>query len=148
MRTVATFQSTSFNTTDAKPHFINPTCFGDDVAKWLMARLRSAGVETDPEPGQEDFGWYFDFKVPEGDHCCVLGHRPADGDDPAVWIAWLERSRGLLGSLFGGRNRNIAASACSAIHGALSGAPEIANVRWHTKADFDRNREDSGALAP
>jgi hypothetical protein len=148
MRTLVTFQSTSFNMTDAKANFINPTCFGDDVATWLITRLRSAGIETAPEPSQEDFGWYFDFKVPEGDHCLVLGHRPADGDEPAIWIGWLERRRGLLTSLFGGRNRNIATSACSAIHHALSGTPDISHVRWHTKDEFDRGREDAGALEP
>jgi hypothetical protein len=101
MRTVVTFESDAFNTSESKEYFINPGCFGNDVAQWLMARLRSAGVETDEEPGQEDFGWYFNFTVPEGRHCCVLGYGPAGEGESGVWIAWLERSRGLLRSLSG-----------------------------------------------
>ena len=33
MRTVATFRSAAFNTSEARPYFINPGCFGDDLAK-------------------------------------------------------------------------------------------------------------------
>jgi hypothetical protein len=148
MKTLVTFESSAFNTSDEKDYFINPGCFGDDVAKWLMSRLRAAGVQSESEPGQEDFGWYFEFEVPEGTHSCVLSYRPGDGDEPGVWIAWLERSRGLVASLFGGRNRGISQAAAAAIHRALSGADEIANVRWHEKAQFDRGREELGAAEP
>ena len=148
MRSVVTFESGAFNVTEARDYFINPACFGDDVAKWLIGRLRQAGFETDEEPGQEDFEWYFEFRVAEGEHCCVIGYRPGDGADPGVWIAWLERSRGLLGSLFMGRNRGIADGAIGAIHKALSGPSEISNLRWHTKDDFDRGREELGSAVP
>jgi hypothetical protein len=58
VRTVATFESTAFNMADPKDYFINPRCFGDDLAKWLIDELRKQGLETDDEPGQEDFGWF------------------------------------------------------------------------------------------
>lgn len=148
MRTLVTFESGAFNTSEPKEYFMNPGCFGDDVARWLMARLRRAGLETDEEPGQEDFGWYFDFTVPEGRHCCVLGYRPEGEGESGVWVAWLERSRGLLGSLLGRRSRGIAASAVAAIHGALSDAVEIRGIRWHERVDFDRGHEEHGARAP
>ena len=41
MRTLVTFRSSAFNTTQPKDYFINPGCFGDDVAKWLMGELRA-----------------------------------------------------------------------------------------------------------
>jgi hypothetical protein len=144
MRTVISFKSDAFNRSEAREYFINPNCFGDDVARWLIKRLREASVDTDGEPDQEDFGWYFNFSVPEGRHCCVLGYRPGDADDPdGEWIASLERSRGFLGSLFGRRDHEIAPSAVAAIHGALSDSTEIRDIRWHRKQDFDANREDS-----
>ena len=59
----------------------------------LISRLREAGTETDAEPEQEDFGWYFRFSVPEGRHCCVVGYRPDQGSE-GLWIAWVERERG------------------------------------------------------
>jgi hypothetical protein len=148
MRTLVTFESAAFNTTQTRDYFINPGCFGDDTCRWLMERLRQQGVTTDPEPDQEDCGWYFDFAVPEGEHCCVVGFRPAGSEsEPGVWIAWIERERTFLGSLFGGRNRGIASTAVSAIHNALS-APEVANLRWHEKSDFDKGREERGSKEP
>jgi hypothetical protein len=61
-RTLVTFKSSAFNTSEPKPYFINPGCYGDDVAKWLTRELRGRGFKTDEEPGQEDFGWYFNFE--------------------------------------------------------------------------------------
>jgi hypothetical protein len=39
MRTIATFNSDAFNTTEEKDYFINPSCFGDDAARWLLNSL-------------------------------------------------------------------------------------------------------------
>ena len=146
MRTLATFQSTAFNTTQPKPYFINPDCYADDACRWMMARLAAASIATDPEPRQEDFGWYFNFTVPEGEHCCILGLRPAADGVPETWIASIERHRGFAGSILGGRHRGIAWTAVSAIHQALS-APEILELRWHEKDEFDSGQEH-GSSAP
>ena len=145
---MVTFESDAFNTSEEKDYFINPGCFGDDVVEWFVSRLGESGVQSGGETGQEDFGWFFEFEVPEGTHCCVLSYRPGDGDDPGVWVAWLERSRGLLASLFGGRDRGISATATGAIHRELSEADEVANVRWHEKEAFERGSEELGAVEP
>ena len=71
-----TFESTAFNMAEPKEYFINPCCFGDDLAKWLIDELRKKGSETDDEPGQEDFGWYLNFETAGIAHCFVIGHRP------------------------------------------------------------------------
>jgi hypothetical protein len=123
MTTVVTFKSSAFNTSEEREYFVNPGTFGDDACRWIGRRLREQGVETDAEVGQEDFGSYFNYKVPEGAH-------------------WL------VGSALGGRSRGIAASALHAIHRALTGAAEIRNVRWHDKDAFDRGQEDAGREAP
>lgn len=130
MRKEVTFRSSAFNTSEHRDYFINECCFGDDLAKWLMVRLQKVGIETDPEPGQEDFGWYFDFSVPAGRHCCVLGYQP---DEPeGVWRLWLERSRGLVASIFGRRGHGIDETAVKAIDDILRAAPEISDVRWES----------------
>lgn len=147
MRTVATFESDRFNTSEPRDYFINPGCYGDDTCRWLMSRLRAQGLSTDPEPGQEDFGWYCNFGVPEGEHCCVLGYRAGDSAMPGTWVIWVERSRGLLASLFGARKRAIAASALAQLHRALS-APEVSSLRWHERAKFDRGNENEGTAEP
>jgi hypothetical protein len=148
MRTVITFESAAFNTSESRPYFLNPESFGDDVARWLGERLRAAGASSPEEPGQEDFGWYVEFTVPEGAHCCVIGFRPGDDVEPGTWIVQLERSRGLLQSLLGRRQHGISAVAIDALHGILSEADEITNLRWHRQDDFRAGREELGALTP
>ena len=147
-RTVVTFQSDSFNTSEPKDYFINDCCFGDDLARWLIDRLGSSGMETDSEPGQEDFGWYFNFKLGENFYCVVIGFRPGDEDSEGEWVAWLERARGFVGSIFGFRKRGIEVSACNALHAVLHEADTIRNIRWHTKANFDRGLEDQFSEMP
>jgi hypothetical protein len=128
VRREATFRSSAFNTSQVRDYFINDCCFGDDVAKWMLERLRGAGVETAHEPGQEDFGWYFAFTVPGGKHCCILGY---EEDAPeGMWHLWLERSRGLVGSLLGGRSQGIDDAAVRAIDDVLATAPEIRDFEW------------------
>src|SRR5436309_11843745 len=61
-RTVVTFQSGVFNTTERRPYFINDACYGDDVARWIISELHLRGIPSDPEPGQEDFGWYVTYR--------------------------------------------------------------------------------------
>ena len=51
------FKTDRFNLSVAKPHFINPGCFGEDLAAWLEARLIHENVKAG-SPGQEDWGWY------------------------------------------------------------------------------------------
>jgi len=148
MRTVVSFRSSAFNTSETKSYFINPGCFGDDVAHSLIARLRAAGVSVDAEPEQEDFGWYFEFEVPEGRHCCVIGFRPGDEADDSDWILSLERSRGFLTSLVGARQRGIAPHAARHLHEALSRTPEVSMVRWFERQDFDAGREDASSPMP
>jgi len=128
MRKEATFRTSAFNTSEARDYFINEGCFGDDLAKWMIGRLREAGVETDDEPGQEDFGWYFEFKVPAGPHCCILGYQE---DEPeGVWHLWLERSRGLLASILGRRGHGIDDAAVRALDHVLASAAEIRDLQW------------------
>lgn len=148
MRTIATFRSSAFNTSEPQPHFMNPQCFGDDLARWLIARLRAAGATTDEQPGQEDFGWYFNYAVAEGPHTCVVGLRPGNRGDEPDWVLWTERRRALLGSLAGGRSRGVDPSAVALIHRALSTAPEITRLRWHERRAFDAGREDGAAAEP
>lgn len=147
-RTVVTFESAAFNMTEPKDYFINPCSFGDDVAKWLIGELRKQGVETDEKPGQEDFGWYLDFAVGNTGHTFVIGHRPTGESEAGTWIGWLERSRGLIGSLMGQRKRGIQPLAAEAIHRILSCSPLIRDVRWHFPRDFDPGHEERGASTP
>jgi hypothetical protein len=148
MRTLVTFKSDAFNTSETKDYFINPQCFGDDVAKWLIQELSARGFQADSEPHQEDFGWYLTFRAGGAQHDLVIGFRPSDASSDRCWIGWLERKRGFLGSLLGGRNRGVQAAAVGAIHEILSRSPEIREVRWHLRTEFDRGNAASALDGP
>lgn len=138
------FQSTAFNTTEPKDYFINECCYGDDLARWLIERLRARGVHTEEEPGQEDFGWYLSFRIGEGKYDLVIGYRPGDEGESGDWIGTLERRAGLIGSVFGARKRGIQPDAPEALHAVLSTASEVSNLRWFT----DEENEDDSKTTP
>lgn len=139
------FQSTAFNTTESKEHFINEVCFGDDLARWLIEQLRARGVQTEPEPSQEDFGWYLTFRVGDADHDFVLAYRPGENDQPD-WMGTVERSASLVGSILGGRKRGIKAEALALLHAILASSPQIRDVRWF--ADKDYEKEENAQATP
>ena len=142
-RTVVTFRSAKFNTSETKPHYINAYSYGDDVAEWLRSELAARGVVVVGEVGQEDFGWWLRFRC--GSHMCdfVLGYNP-DG----YWTGWLERKRGIADSLFGMRKKGIGTDAAHLIHSVLTSTDFISEVRWHNQRDFDALREDQGSITP
>ncbi len=136
-KTVVTFQSTAFNMSEAKDYFINASCFGDALAKWLIGELRKQGVKTGEKPHQEDFGWCFNFEVREVDHTFVIGHRPSGESETGIWIGWIERRYGFVESLLGGRQRGIQHAAVEVIHKILSNSSLISDLRWQFQRDFD-----------
>ncbi len=148
LRTYVTFSSDAFNVSEPREYFINPTCFGDDAAKWLIGRLRRRGISVTEAPRQEDFGWYVTFQVDGVDHDFVMGYRQGGLDEAGVWIGWLERKVGLVRSLLGGRRRGISRAAAEALHVELAGSSEISHVRWHYEDDFRSGREGLGAERP
>jgi len=142
------FKSTAFNTTEAKEYFINPCCFGDDLAKWLIGELRRRGVHTKPEPGQEDFGWYFNFSVHDRDYQFIIGYRPGEEDQPGDWMCTIEKAAGILGSLFGARHRGIEIEASQAIHSVLSSSHQISDIRWFTDEGYRQEQNGSPEPSP
>ena len=135
LRSVVTFRSTSFNTTQSKEYFINPGCFGDDLVRWIAEELSRRGARTE-HPGQEDFGWYVKFDFGGEPHVFVTAYRPDD-----CWIAWLEKASGLWGTLIGSGNRNLSPRAARELHNILSTSPQISDLKWHYKKDFDGGSE-------
>lgn len=170
-RNLITFQSKEFNTTVPQEHFINDCCYGDDICKWLIEELTKKGVDCDNEPGQEDFGWYFNFSVNKVVYCLVCAFRLGEEQDQEKdqekeqdqekkkeaasteaengdWIIWIERSAGFMASLFGARNKGLDEAVPKLIHSTLSANPAITNIKWHRKKDFDSGREDLALASP
>ena len=137
MKTKFQFRSTEFNCTVTKDYFINPGCYGDDLAEWLIQGLGDAGIRASDKPDQEDFGWYFTFIVNDVEHCVVVGFQPNDPATGDKWIGWIEHQTGFLGSLFGGRKRGILPEAINAVDRVLKSSPDIHNLSWHEPGSGD-----------
>jgi hypothetical protein len=138
LRTEVSFLSNAFNTTQTKETYINEQNYGDDLALAVMDRLRALGwqvaAEDDGSPGQEDHGWYFGFGREKPDHTFMVGHITDTSDE---WLGWVERDAGFIASLFGGRQKGIQPEAAQAIHAALSGMPEIREIKWSSRGAED-----------
>src|SRR6266705_4805067 len=93
-RTIVTFQSGAFNTSERRPYFINDGCYGDDVTRWIIGELHSRGIPSEPEPQQEDFGWYLTYRPGKAEHQFVLGYRPGDHPSavPRSWMGYRTRT--------------------------------------------------------
>ena len=50
------FRTNRFNLSKIGEHFINPCCFGEDLAAWIRVKLIEKGVQA-RDPYQEDWGW-------------------------------------------------------------------------------------------
>jgi hypothetical protein len=87
-----------FEHREVKPHFINPCCFGEDFATWLLSELvplRDAGFELSA-PIQEDYGWGLWCRRGKDAFWIALGYC-GDGptDEPAEWAVSVDYDPGL-----------------------------------------------------
>ncbi|MFO0581847.1 MAG: hypothetical protein U0229_06230 [Anaeromyxobacter sp.] len=123
------FKSDAFNTTEQKPTFVNPGCYGDDVCRWMIEKLAPRGhVKSGTEPIGEDFGWAFEFSVDGVSYFFVVGHRPDYPDEPGDWIAWVERASLLAKLTF--RSKQVSPKAIEVVNEVLSSSPDIRDLRW------------------
>ena len=148
-RTVVTFRSASFNDKESKSHFINPDNYGDDVALWLAGELEKRNIRIERKgvfPGQEDFGWYFNFVFGNSSFCLVVGsHHQGDGFE---WIIWVERRCSFLENLVGGRQRHIPQEVPQMVHSILTESSTATNIIWHNYQEFKRGVETTASANP
>jgi hypothetical protein len=146
VRTCAGFESEAFNTTETRETYINPECYGDDLALWLMQKLGERGVEVvDEKPSQEDFGWYTTFTLGGREYNLLAGH--FGGTDPPRWLVWVECA-GLGRMLLGRRSRDVEAAAVQLIDEILRSSNECADVLWFRSGDRLFEDGESDPLIP
>jgi hypothetical protein len=124
------FETDRFNVSEVKEHFINPCCFGEDLAEWLRQELIKREI-TASAPGQEDWGWYL-FVEPgtERYFLGVGGYRKEGtmGTNDGEWRIMVEKKRSLWDKLQG-KNKIIAADPIlSTIEDILREQADIRNV--------------------
>jgi len=97
------FRTGRFNLSKVSPHFINPCCFGEDLAAWLREKLSEKGI-TAREPYQEDWGWELPAKINGQSYYLGVGGN-ADGDtanpDAGEWRVIVEKKRTIWQRLTG-----------------------------------------------
>jgi hypothetical protein len=91
------FRTNRFNLSKVGEHFINPCCFGEDLAAWLQGKLRERGVEV-RESYQEDWGW--EVPVLSGEYTyylCMSGNADESTTNPdeGEWRIIVEKKRSL-----------------------------------------------------
>ena len=124
------FKTGCFNLSQVKDHFINPCCFGEDLAAWLRARLTEEDVET-REPYQEDWGW--ELPVQHGHNAyylCLSGNSEAHQNlDYGEWRIIVEKRRTLWQHLCGKGKITAADPMLILLQRMLSAESAIRDVR-------------------
>jgi hypothetical protein len=93
-----TIETDLFEHREVKPHFINPCCFGEDVAAWLKEQLTplvDSGFSFS-DPIQEDYGWGFWARRGKDPFWVALSY-VGDGpqEAPAQWVISVSYDPGL-----------------------------------------------------
>lgn len=127
MKHLVIFETDLFNSTEPKPNFINPRCFGEDVIEWVIVNFADRTFVLD-EPFQEDSGW------------ATLAHRENEnfligvgimdesiGQVAAEWMIIIEKMKRFL--IFGSKTSPNLDALADGIEKALRGNVHISNIR-------------------
>lgn len=148
LRTAIRFTSPVFNSTEVKDSFINPCCFGEDVAKFVTEKWKGAGYEVG-ELCQEDWGWSAQLKYGEQWYylnISLYSDTPGPpSKPPAFFLMFVEKNVGFWKSLFSKESKNVEPEFLLQLHAVLSGNSEIEDLSWCYE---DENYEDPGSGSP
>ena len=160
MKTHVTFLADGFNQTEQKPNFINDGNFGEDLAHWLIAEFKKfEDISADPEPLQEDWGWWvfistgqFSGSIGLGSYVVGTSHGDQDG-----WLCFWDPAKKKKPFLFFGKTKadqsnhqieELYKENLLRFHDILSESPRISQIRWHDETDFMKGKEDSWSSIP
>jgi hypothetical protein len=101
------FRTSRFNLSVTKPHFINPDCFGEDLADWLKNKFVKRGTDVG-RLGQEDWGWYLEVKNAEDSYLLgmngIRDEASSGEENLGEWRIIVKENRS-LGQWLGGEGR-------------------------------------------
>ena len=132
-RTYVTFRTSRFNQTEARPYFINPNCFGDDCAAWLVSGLHERGWDNMSEPWQEDWGWQTSTAREGRKYLISIASMEEDAPE---WLVHVQEHTGFLARLRGKAGPGALRELLLAIHQVLVAGPEVEHIRWHLEDVF------------
>lgn len=129
------FESSRFNLSAVQPHFINPCCFGEDLAQWLADKLPKHGIKTTRTPYQEDWGWEFWAGDTESSYYIGIGGNSAeDSADPnrGAWRVMITKRRSILEKLTGKNKLEQREPIIRTIWTILEAEPEFSNIHFES----------------
>jgi len=89
------FRTSRFNLSKVGEHFVNPCCFGEDLAAWLRPKLTEKDIET-AAPYQEDWGWELPARCGcDSYYLCMSGNADNPGNDEGEWGIIVEKRRSI-----------------------------------------------------
>jgi hypothetical protein len=124
------FETSRFNLTEVKPHFINDCCFGEDLARWLREMLIAVGM-TVIEPAQEDWGWYIEASHDGQSYFIGIGGNAEEGaadTNQGQWRISIEKHRSLKQKLTGKNKMTADEPIIPIIRGLLEREPDVSNI--------------------
>ena len=131
MHTDILFDTDRFNLSEAKPHFINDICFGDDAAAWLREQLLALGIQA-IEPAQEDWGWYIEATHAGSSYFIGVGGNPQAGasyKNAGEWRIMIEKHRSLWDKLTGKNKLAPDEAILAIIRSIVAHEPDFSNLR-------------------
>lgn len=125
------FETNRFNLSEVKEHFINPCCFGEDLATWLRGKLLERGIEV-TEPGQEDWGWYVEAKNEGSWYFVGIGGNADESGgvkNQGEWRIMVEKHRSVWEKVTGTNEASEAGELMTVIRNILEMEPDFKDVR-------------------
>jgi hypothetical protein len=126
------FRTNKFNLSEVKPHFINPCCFGEDLAAWLGNRLAEKQIAVSV-PGQEDWGWYITATYGRNSYFLGVGGN-ADEDEVSrnegEWRIIIQKKRSLWQRLTGKGKITTADAMVQIVEAILRGDSEFRDIHF------------------
>jgi len=122
------FWTNLFESKIVQPHFINDRCFGEDLAKWLIDKLRTDEFSLG-ESSQEDWGWEIEAEKDGEVFFVQLGIMDESiGEENAEWLISIEKPK----SWFSFRKQDSSnfEQLCRKIEEVLRAEPAINEISW------------------
>ena len=125
--TTARFKSTRFRPLRPESEQVNPGVYGEELARWLAARLRERG-DAEPRVDYEDFAWLVELGLGAGDAWIFCANEYGSSD---VWmidvrprprfLGWFRSPAVTPDDLFG---------LCRRLHVILSSEATVTDLEW------------------